>query len=68
MRRSRNFRKNTIVQMDGSQLVMKITVTFLYDQGMFIRQAFDSLSDEVHKNVVYTVGDFILVIVEGIFY
>ena len=26
-------------------------VTFIYDQGMFIRQAFDSLSDEVHKKV-----------------
>ena len=33
---------------------------------MFIRQAFDSLSDEVHEKVVCTVEDFILVIVEGI--
>ena len=33
---------------------------------MFIRQEFDSLSDEVHKKVVCTVRDFILVIVEGI--
>ena len=41
-------------------------VTFLYNQGMFVRQAFDSLSDEVHKKAVYMVRDFILVIVEGI--
>ena len=41
-------------------------IVFLYDQGMFIRAVLDSLLDELHEKVICTVGDFILLVMDGI--
>ena len=41
-------------------------IVFLYDQGMFIREVLDSLLDELHEKVICTVGDFILIVIDGI--
>ena len=41
-------------------------IIFHYDQGMFIWEALNYLLDELNKKVIYTVGDFILIIIEGI--
>ena len=33
---------------------------------MFIREVLDSLLDELHEKVICTVGDFILIVIDGI--